>query len=30
MQQVFSDGNAKITDVCTGKVKALCTKYNLH
>ena len=30
MQQVFTDGNAKITDVCTGKVKALCTKYNLH
>src|SRR4051812_23417444 len=30
MQQVFTDGNAKITDVCTGKVKDLCTKYNLH
>ena len=30
MQQVFTDGNAKVTDVCTGKVKALCTKYNIH
>ena len=30
MQQVFDDGNAKVTDVCTGKVKAACTKYNIH
>jgi D-xylose transport system substrate-binding protein len=30
MQQVFDDGNAKASDVCTGKVKALCTKFNIH
>jgi D-xylose transport system substrate-binding protein len=30
MQQVFDDGNAKVTDVCTGKVKSLCEKYNIH
>ena len=30
MQQVFTDGNAKTSDVCTGKVKDLCAKYNIH
>jgi D-xylose transport system substrate-binding protein len=29
MQQVFDDGNAKISDVCTGEVAPLCQKYNL-
>jgi len=26
MQQVFTDGNAKVAEVCTGEVAALCTK----
>src|SRR4051794_4835565 len=30
MEQVFTDGNAKATDVCTGQVKALCAKYNIQ
>ena len=30
MEQVFTDGNAKASDVCTGNVKAACTKYNIH
>jgi D-xylose transport system substrate-binding protein len=30
MQQVFDDGNAKVTDVCTGSAKAACEKYNIH
>jgi D-xylose transport system substrate-binding protein len=30
MEQVFTDGNAKVSDVCTGKVKPLCAKYNIH
>jgi D-xylose transport system substrate-binding protein len=30
MQQVFDDGNAKVTDVCTGSVKAACEKANIH
>ena len=30
MEQVFTDGNAKASDVCTGKVKALCAKYNIQ
>ena len=30
MQQVFDDGNAKVTDVCTGNAKAACDKYNIH
>jgi D-xylose transport system substrate-binding protein len=30
MEQVFTDGNAKVSDVCTGQVKALCSKYNIH
>jgi D-xylose transport system substrate-binding protein len=30
MQQVFDDGNAKVTDVCTGSAKAACDKYNIH
>jgi len=30
MQQVFDDGNAKVTDVCTGNAKAACAKYNIH
>jgi D-xylose transport system substrate-binding protein len=30
MQQVFDDGNAKVTDVCTGNVKAACEKAGIH
>jgi len=30
MQQVFDDGNAKVTDVCTGSAKAACDKFNIH
>jgi hypothetical protein len=30
MQQVFDDGNANVSDVCTGKVKAACDKANIH
>lgn len=30
MEQVFTDGNAKASDVCTGQVKALCAKYNIQ
>jgi D-xylose transport system substrate-binding protein len=30
MQQVFTDGNAKVSDVCTGKVKALCDKAGIQ
>jgi D-xylose transport system substrate-binding protein len=30
IQRVFDDGNAKVSDVCTGEVKALCAKYNIH
>src|SRR3954453_864079 len=30
MQQVFDDGNAKVTDVCTGSPKAACDKFNIH
>jgi D-xylose transport system substrate-binding protein len=30
MQQVFDDGNAKISDVCTGNVKAACEKAGIH
>jgi D-xylose transport system substrate-binding protein len=30
MEQVFTDGNAKASDVCTGNVKALCAKYNIQ
>ena len=30
MQQVFDDGNAKVTDVCTGNVKAACAKAGIH
>jgi D-xylose transport system substrate-binding protein len=30
MQQVFDDGNAKVTDVCTGNAKAACEKHNIH
>jgi D-xylose transport system substrate-binding protein len=26
MQQVFDDGNAKVTDVCKGEVAAICTQ----
>src|SRR3954471_21805715 len=29
MQQVFDDGNAKITDVCTGEAAAACTAAGL-
>jgi D-xylose transport system substrate-binding protein len=29
MQKVFDDGNAKVSEVCTGAVAALCTKYSL-
>src|SRR4051795_1826173 len=30
MQQVFDDGNAKVSDVCTGNVKAACEKAGIH
>jgi D-xylose transport system substrate-binding protein len=30
MEQVFTDGNAKASDVCTGNVKSLCAKYNIQ
>jgi D-xylose transport system substrate-binding protein len=30
MEQVFTDGNAKASDVCTGNVKPLCAKYNIQ
>jgi D-xylose transport system substrate-binding protein len=30
MQQVFDDGNANVSDVCTGKVKAACEKAGIH
>ena len=30
IQRVFDDGNAKVSDVCTGEVKPLCAKYNIH
>jgi len=30
MKQVFKDGNAKVSDVCTGQVKALCAKYGIQ
>ncbi len=30
MEQVFKDGNAKVSDVCTGQVKALCAKAGIQ
>ena len=30
MEQVFTDGNAKASDVCTGNVKPLCAKYHIQ
>jgi D-xylose transport system substrate-binding protein len=30
METVFTDGNAKATDVCTGAVAALCTQAGIH
>jgi hypothetical protein len=30
MQKVFDDGNAKVSDVCTAAVKALCDKAGIH
>jgi len=29
MQKVFDDGNAKVSDICAGKVAPLCQKYGI-